>query len=184
MARRTSGLPLLGAATAAVLGAVAADVGPGEHPTHSAVLGAVALAVAVLCRRLGSGVVGALPAVAAALAVQPVLHYGSKVVRPAVRNEHENLLLHLLVDEGATAGVQIALPVLVLAAVAMSTRLVWLVVDAVRRPLELLSAPPTWPRPVLLSARPVAPGPMLCGCGWALLAARRGPPATPAHAAI
>lgn len=175
---------LLGSAVAAVIGAVIADVGFGEHPTHSAVLGAVAVVVAMLSRRLTAGLMAALPAVAGAVAVQPVLHLGSKSVRPDVLLPgHSNHLLHVVVDEAATAFVQIAVPVLVLVAVAVGARLVWLVVDTVRRPLALVPAPSSPAmRPVLLRVRLVLLGSMLRWCGWAILAARRGPPQAPAHA--
>jgi hypothetical protein len=174
----------LGSAVAAVVGAVIADVWFGEHPTHSAVLGAVAVVVAMLSRQLTTGVLAALPAVAGAGAVQPVLHLGSKTVRPdVVLHGHSNHLGHVLVDEAVTAFVQIAVPVLVIFAVAIGARLVRLVVDTVRRPLAPVPAPSSLAiLPVLLRVRPVLLGSMLRWCGWAILAARRGPPPAPAHA--
>lgn len=172
--------PLLwGSAAVSVAGAVTADVALGEHPTHSVVLGAVAVVVAFLSRRLLPGLVTALPAVAGALSVQPVLHLGAKAVRPeSVPHGHANHLLHLLVDDGATAGVQIAVPALVLIAIAIGAHLAWLAVHAVRR------RPPTAPprpwvpaRPVLVRVQSTPLGPVLRWCGWITASARRGPPA-------
>jgi hypothetical protein len=163
---------LLGCAFAAVSGAVAADLARGELPTHSVVLGAVALVVAALSRRLARGVVAALPAVAGALAVQPVLHAATHAGRPAG-------LPHALAH-GATAGVQIAVPALVVVAAALATQLLWLVVVAVRA-RRRVPARPTPPR-TLLRLPPLVPSaPLLCRCGWAVSAARRGPPAGYAH---
>jgi len=68
-------------------------------------------------------------------------------------------------------------------AVAVCARLVWLVVDTVRHPLAPLPASvPVAVRNVLLRVRAVPPGSMLRWCGWAIVAARRGPPLVPAHA--
>lgn len=169
---------LLGSAAVSVAGAVTADVALGEHPTHSVVLGAVAVVVAFLSRRLLPGLVTALPAVAAALSVQPVLHLGSNAVRPEyVPSGHTGHLVHLLVDDGATAGVQIAVPALVLTAVAIGAHLTWLVVHAVRRPSTARPRPWVPARPVVGRVQSTPLGSTLRWCGWITASARRGPPA-------
>lgn len=175
---------LLGGAAVAVVGSVVADVALGEHPTHSVVLGVVALVVAVLSRRLASGAVSVVPAVAGALAAQPVLHLTSKAVGPAaLPHSHENLLVHLLVDAAASAGVQVAVPALVLVLVALVAHLACVLVAAVRRPLAALRVPTPATPPVLVCVRTEAEGSLLRWCGWVLLAARRGPPTSAAPAA-
>lgn len=173
---------LLGSAAVSVAGAVTADVAVGEHPTHSVVLGAVAVVVAVLSRQLLPGLVSALPAVAAALSVQPILHLGSTLVRPeSVPHGPGNHLAHLLVDAGATAGVQVALPALVVTAVAIGAHLAWLVVHAIRCPLAVLPRPWVPARPVLVRVQSTPLGSMLRRCGWTTASARRGPPAPAGH---
>lgn len=175
---------LLGGAAVAVVGGVVADVALGEHPTHSVVLGIVALVVAALSRRLASRAVSVVPAVAGALAAQPVLHLTSEQVGPQVGpHSHDNLLPHLLGDVAASAGVQVAVPALVLVLVAMVTHLACVVAAAVWRPLASLRAAAPVTPPVLFGVRTDAHGPLLRWCGWMLLAARRGPPAVAAHPA-
>jgi hypothetical protein len=170
-------LPLLlsGAATVAVGGALAADVAFDEHPIHSVVLAAVVVAVTAL-RRRASRTWKAASAVSAALAVQPVLHVTSKLDRPRdVGFDHSNLVLHLLVSELPTAGVQIAVPVLAMVAGTICAHLLHLLIDAVRRPLAMLCAPCASMH-VLVPVRVGRLGSMLRWCGWMLHAARRGPP--------
>jgi hypothetical protein len=176
MASLTNSLPLLlgGAATAAAGVALVADVTHGGHPTHLMVLGTVVGVVAVL-RRLGRRAVAAFPAVAAALAVQPALHWTSETRGPDAAHDHGNVLQHLLVSEVPTAGVQIAVPALGVVAATLAAHLLWLLIGGVRRPQPArfaLCAPPQ----VLIPARVRRHGSMLRWCGWTIRAARRGPP--------
>jgi hypothetical protein len=174
--------PLLlgGAAAVAVGGALVADVALGEHPTHSVVLGAVVVVVAAL-RRLGCVALTAFPVVSAALAVQPALHLTSERARPQavaqVAHDHWDVQ-HLVVSEVPTAGVQIAVPALAVVAATIAAHLLYLLIDAVRRPLAAPCAPCT-PHQVLIPVRARRLGSMLRWCGWVLQAARRGPPPAP-----
>lgn len=185
MASRLPAPPLvLSGAAVAVLAGVVADVAVGEHPTHSVVLGVVAFVVAALSRRLASGAVSALPAVAGALAAQPALHLTAESVRPEVApHSHDNLLGHLVADAAAAAGVQVVVPALVLVLVAMVTHLACLVFATVRRPTAPLPSPSPGTSRVLVCVRTDAQGSLLRWCGWMLLAARRGPPTVTLHAA-
>jgi len=168
---------LSGAATLALVGALVADATHGaHHPTHSIVLGLVALVVASL-RRLGRRAMATVPAISAALAVQPVLHLMSEAVGPDVAaTDHQDLVHHLLVSEMPTAGVQIAVPALAVTAMVVVAHLLHLLLDAVRRPLAALAAPHTPPL-MFVPVRARRLGSMLRWCGWVLQAARRGPPA-------
>jgi hypothetical protein len=172
---------LSGAATLALGGALVADATHGaHHPTHSIVLGLVALVVASL-RRLGRRAMATVPAISAALAVQPVLHLMSEAVGPDVAaTDHQDLVHHLLVSEMPTAGVQIAVPALAVTAMVVVAHLLHLLLDAVRRPLAALAAPHTPPL-MFVPVRARRLGSMLRWCGWVLQAARRGPPAVAAY---
>jgi hypothetical protein len=179
MAICTGSSPLLlgGAASMAVAGALTADVAFGEHPTHSVVLGAVVVLVATL-KRLGGRAIAAFPAVSAALATQPMLHLVSQMARPQtvehVTHNHWDLR-HLVVSEVPTAGVQIAVPALAVVAMMLGAHLLHLLIDGVRRPLAPFSTPSAPPH-VLNPVRARRLGSMLRWCGWAIRAARRGPP--------
>jgi hypothetical protein len=178
MVSRIGSLPRLllgGAATAAAGGGLAADVVFDDHPIHSVVLGAVVV-VAALLRRCAARAGVVVPAVSAALAVQPVLHVTSGLGRPHdAESDPSGLVLHLLVNELPTAGVQIAVPALAMVAVTICAHLLHLAIDAVRTPSALACAP--WaPTHVLVSVRVERLGSMLRWCGWALQAALRGPP--------
>jgi hypothetical protein len=136
--------------------------------------------VAVL-RRLGRRAWAALPAVSAALAAQPVLHLASEMVRPeSVAHEHRELMEHLLVTELSTAGVQITVPALAVVAVTIGAHLLSLSIDAVRRPVAAPPPPCAAPH-VLIPVRARRLGSMLHWCGWAIRAARRGPPSRIGH---
>lgn len=173
---------LLTGAAVAVIGALVADVALGEHPTHSVVLAAVGIVMAMLRQRLARDLVAGVPALAAALAVQPVLHLTSEASRPpGPAHHHANLLLHMVVDEAATAVVQIAIPALVLVAVTICAHLARLLVDAVGAPPALPHPPWVAVRSVRGRTRPLQLGSLLHQCGWVILAARRGPPVRPAH---
>ncbi len=181
--RRMGAPPLLlwTAAALAAGGALHADATHGgAHPTHSIVLGLVALVVASL-RRLGRRAMATVPAISAALAVQPVLHLMSEAAGPdAAATDHQDLVHHLLVSEMPTAGVQIAVPALAVTAMVVVAHLLHLLLDAVRRPLAALAAPHTPPL-MFVPVRARRLGSMLRWCGWVLQAARRGPPAVVAY---
>jgi hypothetical protein len=87
---------------------------------------------------------------------------------------------HLLVSEAPTAGVQIAVPALAVVAMTVIAHLLHLLLDAVRHPLDTLTAPRTPPH-VLIPVRARRLGSMLRWCGWVLQGARRGPPAVTTH---
>ena len=175
-----SSLLLGGAAAAAVGAALFADVVVRDHPTHSAVLGLVTVVVAAL-RRLARPVatVSAAAATSAALAVQPVLHRFSELT--AVHGDHADPVHHLVLSVVPTAGVQIAVPALLLVAVLVGAHLLHLLLDALRHPL----APPHVPAAPQLTRLPCARrrGSMLHWCGWAIRSARRGPPRRPGYVA-
>ena len=179
MARRVDASPLLLCSAAAVAAgcALAADVAHGAHPTHVVVLVVVAAVVASV-RRLGRRATAALPTVSAALAAQPVLHVTSEAARPeTVAPDHRDLVQHLLMSEVPTAGVQVAVPAVAVITVTLVAHLLYLLIDAVRRPLAVaLAAPCTAPH-VLIPVRARRLGSMLRWCGWVLQAGRRGPPA-------
>lgn len=181
----SSQLLLGGTASIAVAGALTADVTLGEHPTHAAVLGAVVVFVAAL-RRLGCRAVAAFPAVSAALATQPMLHLMSEMARPQtvehVTHDHWELQ-HLVVSEVPAAGVQIAVPALAVVAVTIGAHLLYLLIDGVRRPLAALPTPSAPPH-VLIPVRARRLGSMLRWCGWAIRAARRGPPPNARHVVL
>jgi len=171
------------AAATTAAAAVVADVGLGEHPTHSVVLGLVAVAVWALNRRFMRNALAltTLPVVSAALTTQPALHLTSKIGRPpAGSHDHANLL-HILASEAPVAGMQVVVPAVVLVAVALGAHLVHLLIDAVRRPLVAASEPFEVPDRAPAPVRVRRCGSMLHWCGWAIRAARRGPPLAGGH---
>lgn len=165
------------AATAATI-AVAADTLAGEHPTHSLVLVLVVAVITGLQRYLAPRSTLAVPAVSIALAAQPGLHLISKIGQPIpVAHDHGGLL-HVVASEAPTASMQIVVPVLVLVAATIGVQLLYLLSIAVRRPVVAT------PAPVAMRSPTVSPtssrlGSMLRWCGWAIRAARRGPPNAP-----
>jgi len=174
---------LLGSAATVVAGAVMSDFALGGKPSHSIVLGAVAFVVSVLSRRLVSGASSALPVVAAAVAAQPVLHLGVEALHPdAVLGHHSNRATPGLVDEAITAATQIAVPALVVLALAAVVRLAWLSIDTIRCSAATAPALPVPSQRVLLRIRLVPLGSMLQWRGWAISAGRRGPPGAPSRA--
>jgi energy-converting hydrogenase Eha subunit E len=178
MANRT-GSPLVlllnGLAAVTAGGALVADLAFDEHPIHSIVLAAV-VAVTAFLRKRASRTGTVVPAVSAALAVQPLLHVVSETDLPHdLGPGHSSPVLHLLVSELPTAGVQIAVPALALAAFTVCAHLLYLRIAAARRPQALLRVPAE-PTRMPVPVRAGRLGSMLRWCGWALQAARRGPP--------
>lgn len=172
-------LILRGAATVAAVSAVSADVVLDEHPTHSVVLGVVVAVMAAL-RHLGCRAVTAVPAVTAALAVQPVLHLTAELARPhPLGDGHTNPLEHLVTSETPTALVQVAVPALAIVAVTVCAHLLSLLIA--RRPLVTPPVPcaPPYAR---VAVRVGRLGSILRWCGWIIRAARRGPPAAAGYA--
>ena len=172
-----SPLPLLVATLGAVTPVALADLAADGHPTHSLVLVLVVGVITAIQRRLGRGVASTLPKIAAALAVQPLLHFTSEVGRARPGTDgHDDIVLHLLSSEAPTAAVQILLPALVLLAGTILAHLLCLMISAIRRPL-VPDQPPAHPTPCrTLPPQPRRLGVMLQWCGWAIRAARRGPP--------
>lgn len=174
---------LRGAAITATGIAVMTDARLDEHPTHVVVLGFVAVVVAALHRRFMRDAVAlsTLPAVSAALAVQPFLHFASKLDHPPTGTHDHGSLLHVVTSDAPVAGVQVVVPVVALIAVAMTAHLLYLLLDSVRNPQAAVSAPVTAPARVVSPIRAGRLGSMLHWCGWAIRAARRGPPLADGH---
>ena len=173
---------LLLIAAVAVTPALLADLAAAEHPAHSVVLGLAITAFLAARRRMGCTAATAVPSITAALAIQPVLHLvaGTAGVAPSVHDDH-GALLHIVQSEAPTAVIQVLVPVVVLGAVTIVAHLLCLTVDAVRRPLTVLSAPAPLSHRVLVPFQPRRLGSMLSWCGWAIRSARRGPPRTSPH---
>jgi hypothetical protein len=170
-------LPLAVAATLTVIAAVAMDILADEPPSHTAALGLVAVVVAALRLKLTGRYEGVLSAVSGALVAQPALHATSKIGGPVGPDNHGGLL-HVVTSEGPVTATQVVVPALIVIAVASCARFVELILGALSRPLRLLRSPPfEAPRRVLITVRAVRRGSMLHWCGWAINAARRGPPA-------
>ena len=150
--------------------AMAADTVAGEHPTHSLVLVLVATVIAALQRHLAPRSAIALPAVSVAVAAQPALHLISKIGQPIpVAHDHGGLL-HIVASEAPTASMQIVVPVLVLVAATIGRQLLYLLINALRRPLVSTPAPLAVRRPASSPTRPSRLGSMLRWCGWAIRA--------------
>ncbi|GEL17327.1 hypothetical protein [Pseudonocardia asaccharolytica] len=181
LARPTGLLSL--AAVATVLGAVTMDVLGREHPSHTAALGLVAAVVAALRVGLAGRGEGLVSAVSGALVAQPALHATSAFAGPAAPagpHDHGDLL-HVLASDGPVTAMQVLAPALLVLAVVFGARLGELVLGALRRPLRrLTSPPPEVPRRIVAALGPVPRGSLLPWCGWAIRAARRGPPRAPA----
>ncbi|MHA6631458.1 hypothetical protein ACU61A_38990 [Pseudonocardia sichuanensis] len=183
-APRTVGLPLLAVAAAGtVAAAVAMDLLADEHPSHTASVGLVAVVVAVLRLTLADRYDGMLSAVGGALVAQPALHATSKIGSGG-GGHHPAGLLHVIVSDGPTTAMQVIAPALIVIAVTFSAQFLRLLVGALRRPLRLVpTAPPAGPRAVVITVRTGPRGAALRSCGWAIRAARRGPPtlSVPVH---
>ena len=180
----SSRLLLRGAAITATGIALVKDVGLDEHPTHLVVLGFVAVVVGALHRRFMRNAVAlsTLPAVSAALAAQPVLHLMSKLDHSPIGTHDDGSLLHVVTSDAPVAGVQVIVPVVSLLAVTVTAHLLYLLLHAMRSPLTIVSAPFEAPARVLSPIRVGRLGSMLHWCGWAIRAARRGPPLAVGHA--
>ncbi|TQM09821.1 hypothetical protein [Pseudonocardia kunmingensis] len=184
-APRTVGLPLLAVAAAGtVVAAVAMDLLADEHPSHTAAVGLVAVVVAVLRLTLADRYEGVFSAVSGALVAQPALHATSKIGSGG-GDHHPAGLLHVIASDGPATAMQVLVPALIVIAVTFSTQFLKLIGGALRRPLRLLpTSPPADQRAVRISVRSQPRGVALRSCGWAIRAARRGPPplTAPAHA--
>jgi len=180
MATATSSrLYVRGAAVAAAGVALTTDFGLDERPTHSVVLGLVAVVVWTIHRRLSRRALAltTLPAVSAALAVQPVLHLVSKVDHPPAGAHGQELgVLSDFAIDAPVAGTQLVVPVAALIATAVVAHLLYLLLEAVRCPLGAMRAAFEAPDRVRRSATARRLGSMLHWCGWVIQAARRGPP--------
>jgi hypothetical protein len=173
--------PLLrGVAATAAMIAVAADTLTGEHPTHSLVLVLVVAVITAVHRHLAPKSVLAVPAVSIAVAAQPGLHLISKIGQPLPLTHDHRGLLHLVASEAPTAAMQVVVPVLALVAATIGLQLLYLLINALRRPVVATPAPVAI-RPLAASPTPSRLGSMLRWCGWAIRSARRGPPAAPGH---
>lgn len=175
-----SRLLLRGVAATAVMLAVAADTLAGEHPIHSLVLVLVVAVITALRRHLAPRFALAVPALSIAVAAQPGLHLISKIGQPIPLAHGHGGLLHIVASEAPTAGMQIVVPVLVLVAATVGVQMLYLLINALHRPVVATPAPVTI-RPPHASPTPSRLGSMLRWCGWAIRAARRGPPGTPGH---
>ena len=170
-----SRLLLGGMAAAAAMIAVAADTLAGEHPTHSLVLILVVAVVTAVQRHLAPRSALAVPAVCIAVAAQPGLHLISKIGQPLPLAHDHGGLLHIVASEAPTASMQVVVPVLVLVAATIGVQLLYLLSVAVCRPV-VATPGPVKIRPPAASPTPSRLGSMLRWCGWAIRAARRGPP--------
>ena len=176
-----SHLLLRGVAAAAAMIAVAADTLAGEHPTHLLVLVLVGAVIAGLQRKLAPRCLPAVPAVFIAVAAQPGLHLISKAGQTSDSPAHDHSgLLHIVASEAPTVSMQIVVPVLVLVAATVGVQLLYLLIHALRHPVVVTPAPVVMRRS---ASSPIAfrLGSMLRWCGWAIRAARRGPPDMPGH---
>ncbi|OZM80187.1 hypothetical protein [Pseudonocardia sp. MH-G8] len=172
------------AATATVVAAVAMDVLADEHPSHTAAVGLVAVVVAVLRLALADRYEGVFSAVSGAMVAQPALHATSKIGGVDGGGHHPAGLLHVIASDGPTTAMQVIVPSLVVIAVTFSAQFLRLLIGALRRPLRLAPAsPPADRASVRIAVRTRPRGVALRSCGWAIRAARRGPPmlAVPAH---
>ena len=173
--------PLLrGVAAAAAMLAVAADTFTGEHPTHFLVVVLVVAVITAVQRHLAPRSALAVPAGCIAVAAQPGLHLISKIGQPIPLAHGHGGLLHIVASEAPTAGMQIVVPVLVLVAATVGVQMLYLLINALRRPVAATPAPVA-KRPPTASPTPSRLGSMLRWCGWAIRAARRGPPDPPGH---
>lgn len=179
----STSLLLVGAA-AATSAALASDIRLGEHPTHTIVLVQVAVVMVWLTHRLRHGLSSAVAIVASALTAQPLLHMSASAGPPSAVAHNPDDALHVLISELPSATLQIVAPALVLVALTAAAHLVGLLVTAVRPPAPCpRRALATRARlPVMI--RSLRRGARLQWCGWAILAARRGPPVGPTHAAL
>jgi hypothetical protein len=118
--------------------------------------------------------------VSIAVAAQPGLHLISKIGQPIPVTHDHGGLLHIVASEAPTASMQIVVPVLVLVAATIGVQLLYLLINALRRPAVATPAPVTIGPPAA-SPTPSRLGSMLRWCGWAIRAARRGPPGTLGH---
>lgn len=175
----SSCLYVRGAAVAAAGVALTTDVGLDERPTHSVVLGLVAVVVWAIHRRLSRHALAltTLPAVSAALAIQPVLHLVSKVDHPAagVHGQGPGVLSDFA-NDAPVAGMQLVVPIAALIASAVVAHLLYLLLEAVRPPLGAIRAVPEALDCLRGLAMARRLGSMLHWCGWVIRAARRGPP--------
>jgi hypothetical protein len=169
-------LPLTIAATLTLVAAVAMDVLADEHPSHTAALGLVAAVVAALRLKLTGRYDGVFSAASGALVAQPALYATSKIGGPVGPDDHSGLL-HVLTSDGPATAMQVLVPALIVIAVTSCARFVELILGAPSRPLRLLSSSPfEGVGRIPVTVRTVRRGPMLRWCGWAIDAARRGPP--------
>jgi hypothetical protein len=167
--------------------AVAVDVRSGEHPVHTALLILTATVVLALCGWRRGGTVPALPAACTAIIAGPLLHLVSPTPSAASLPHDHADPLHIVSSEFPTVVVQIAIPAVVLLSVTAVAHLVHLLVGRVCRPLTSRPAPPPTIQPAVTPVRSRRLGSMLRWCGWAIRAARRGPPlltSTAAHQAV
>src|SRR5215207_9071704 len=111
-ASTSSRLYVRGAAVAAAGVALTTDVGLDERPTHSVVLGLVAVVVWAIHRRLSRHALAltTLPAVSAALAVQPVLHLVSEIDHPpaGAHGQEPEVLSDFAIDAPALSNLAMA----------------------------------------------------------------------------
>ena len=175
-----SRLLLRGVVAASVMLAVAADTLAGEHPSHSLVLVLVVAVITALQRHLAPRFALAVPAVSIAVAAQPGLHLISKIGQPIPLEHGHGGLLHVVASEAPTASIQIVVPVLVLVAATVGVQMLYLLINALRCPVAATPAPVA-KRPPTASPTPSRLGSMLRWCGWAIRAARRGPPGALGH---
>jgi hypothetical protein len=169
----TGRLPFAVATLAMLAWAVFTDAVTTEHPSHIAVLGLVAIVIGALRVKLVGGFDGVFPAVTGALVMQPALHAVSKAASFGGGSEHGTVPLAAY---GAAPAMQVAVPLLIVIAVASSIRFFELLLSALRRPMRLLITALDAPRIIPPHARTGRCGSMLRWCGWIILAARRGPP--------
>jgi hypothetical protein len=164
-------------AGSAVAAAVGLDVLADEHPTHTVSLGIVAAVVAALRLHLAGRHENVLAPVAAALVAQPALHATTKL-GDGPDGVGGDGLLHVVTADGPGTSMQVAVSALIVIAVAVSARFTELLARVLSRPVRLLLVgPPVAPSPRAAAVRSRRRGTMLRWCGWALRAARRGPPA-------
>lgn len=167
---------LIGAAVTTATG-LAVDLWSGEHPTHTALL-ALAAAVVLALRRWGRGRgVAALPAACVAVMAGPVLHLGSVAAPPASLPHDHADVLHVVGSELPSAVLQIGIPAVILLVVATAAHLLHLIIGVIRCPMPDHRAAATPLPRVLGPIQSDRLGSMLRWCGWAIRAARRGPPA-------
>jgi hypothetical protein len=76
---------------------------------------------------------------------------------------------------------QVVVPAVALVVATSAAHLLYLLINAVRRPLIAAFASLEALTPVLVPVRVQRLGSMLHWCGWVIRAARRGPPLTAGH---